>query len=112
MVVIFSFLGFYTTFLFAFSQLVVDTNAPVVICPDDIYLTIKIGEVGHTVEFAEPTVVDDSGVANQVSASHSSGDFFLLGETIVTYQFADNSGNVGSCSFIISITDGKQEKIY
>ena len=34
-------------------------------CAADIYLTIKTGEVGHTVEFAEPTVLDVYGVANQ-----------------------------------------------
>ena len=34
------------------TKIVVDTNAPVVTCPADIYLTIKTGEVGHTVEFA------------------------------------------------------------
>ena len=51
--------------LFAFSQLVVDTSAHVMTCAADIYLTIKTVEVGHTVEFAEPSVSDVYGVTNQ-----------------------------------------------
>ena len=76
-------------------------------CPNDIVFTITTGEGGSTIDFDVPTAIDNSGVANQISQTATPGSFFGLGETSVTYRFADNSGNVGSCTFIITITDGK-----
>ena len=79
------------------------------VCPEDILVTILSGTTnGATVEWIEPVATDNSGNApNLVSQTHQSGSFFILGSTIVTYQFADNSGNVGSCSFSVIVEDGK-----
>ncbi|XP_072018428.1 uncharacterized protein [Amphiura filiformis] len=83
----------------------IDDVNPVVTCPANIEITIRSGEGGTTIEFTEPTATDDSGTANRVSFTHQSSDFFPIGTTTVTYRFADNSGNVGSCSFEIVVSD-------
>ncbi len=84
----------------------VDDQPPVVVCPHDIEITIRTGEGGATITYTEPVVTDDSGTANRISASHQPGDFFPLGRHTVTYRYSDNSGNIGSCSFEVLVSDG------
>ena len=83
-----------------------DTTPPVVDrCPDSFILNQQPGSPSRVVTWIEPIAVDDSGVAPRVIQSHFSGDEFSLGTTEVTYSFVDDSQNVATCSF--SITIGK-----
>ena len=86
-----------------------DTVPPVVTCPEDIVVTILTGSAsGAPVEWIEPVAVDNSGTANLISQTQQSGAFFGIGQTSVTYRYADNSGNVGSCTFTVTVEDGKR----
>ncbi len=75
-------------------------------CPAPIQLTILTGLGGANVDWDEATAVDNSGSATLVSRSDSPGAFFPVGERSVTYTFSDPSGNIGTCSFTITITEG------
>ncbi|XP_072037686.1 uncharacterized protein [Amphiura filiformis] len=83
----------------------VDTSPPMVICPEDVHLTILTGMGGSGISWVEPTVTDNSGNAFLRSQSHTSGQYFEVGMTSVAYMYADFSGNTGSCSFLVSITE-------
>ncbi len=90
-----------------FVLFLVDTLPPEVICPEDILLTILTGMGGSGISWVEPTVTDNSGNAFLRSQSHTSGQYFEVGITTVTYTYADFSGNTGRCSFLIDVNEGE-----
>ncbi|XP_072172386.1 uncharacterized protein [Diadema setosum] len=81
-----------------------DTTHPTVLCTNDVTRTVELGTAGVEVAYTEPSATDISGTEQVISQSHSSGDFFSVGATTVTYVFADASGNVApTCSFVITV---------
>ncbi|XP_070545132.1 serine-rich adhesin for platelets-like [Ptychodera flava] len=81
-----------------------DTEFPQITCPEDITATTSIGINSNAVTWSNPVATDDSGCA-KVSSSRDPGSIFSLGETVVTYEAVDPSGNKDSCSFIVEMTD-------
>ena len=75
-------------------------------CPSDVAATTECNTAGRNVTWQPATATDDSGTATLVSQSHQVGQFFVVGTTIVTYVFADPSGNTGSCSFTVTVNEG------
>ena len=84
----------------------VDFTPPVVTCPEDIVREIGLEVNGLNVPFTEATATDNSGSVSLVTRSHRPNDRFPVGQTTVMYTFEDPSGNRGSCSFTITITQG------
>ena len=85
----------------------VDMEPPVISgCPNDQTVTIELGTVTGEAFWITPTATDDSGVANLVVQTHSSGDEFPIMSTVVTYLFADESGNIAFCFFTITVETG------
>ncbi|XP_041457583.1 mucin-17-like [Lytechinus variegatus] len=80
-----------------------DNIPPVVNCPPDVTETVELGTSSRQVSFDTPVVSDNSGSFSLVQASHQPGDSFTTGTTRVTYTYADGSGNIASCSFVINI---------
>jgi len=72
-------------------------------CPSDIYVS-EAGECEMPATWTEPTVTDNCELLS-VSSSHSSGDMFPSGPTVVTYTATDACGNVTTCSFTVNVTD-------
>ncbi len=83
----------------------VDDVAPV-INSQDTTVTVPLGSPGRTVDFAEPTVTDNSGSASLVSRTRSPNDFFPVGTNPVTYTFTDPSGNTASTTFNVIVIEG------
>ncbi|XP_041472918.1 hyalin isoform X10 [Lytechinus variegatus] len=84
----------------------VDTTPPVVTVPNNVISqTVELGQSGTNVNFPEPTATDISGTANLVSRTNQPGDFFPVGQTVVTYTFQDPSGNPASGSVTIIIVE-------
>ncbi|KAJ8041828.1 Hyalin [Holothuria leucospilota] len=81
----------------------IDTTEPSVTCVDDVQQTVELGESGTIIFWTEPSATDISGTESLVSRSHSSGSTFSVGETIVTYIFADRAGNSATCIFRVVI---------
>jgi len=54
--------------------------------------------------WTEPTATDNCSVAS-LSSTHSPGDLFAIGTTLVTYTAVDPSGNSSTASFSVTVTD-------
>ena len=59
------------------------------------------------VHFPDATATDDSGTVVLICRSHDPGDTFPVGDTAVTYNFSDGSGNTASCTFVVLIITGR-----
>ena len=90
-----------------FCCIAVDSIPPTVSCIDDFTRSIGLNLGGASVSWFEPTASDNSGVVSLASRTHAPGAFFAVGNTDVTYRFVDGSGNGASCTFTISVEEGK-----
>ena len=68
---------------------------------------VELGTPGLSVVYPEPTASDISGVANLVSRTAQPGDFFPVGQTVVTYTYEDPSGNPASGTVTVNVVEGK-----
>ncbi len=88
----------------SFTVTVEDDELPVIICPDDIIVGVKPDTCGAFVVWDLPTVLDNCpGVST--TSTNIPGDFFPLGNTVVTYTVVDSAGNSLDCSFNITVQD-------
>ena len=83
-----------------------DHEAPVIACPGNQTAYTEPGQASATVGFADPRVTDNSGEHLTITCDAESGSQFKIGETNVTCQAEDPSGNLASCSFTVNI-EGK-----
>ena len=58
------------------------------------------------VHWVEPSAIDASMIVKS-NRSHTSGDSFPTGSTMVVYRFYDDSFNEAFCNFHVNITIGK-----
>uniref|UniRef100_A0A8D2Q1E1 Sushi, von Willebrand factor type A, EGF and pentraxin domain containing 1 n=1 Tax=Varanus komodoensis TaxID=61221 RepID=A0A8D2Q1E1_VARKO len=85
-----------------FSIIVIDIEPPVIDkcrSPPQIQTTEK----EYRVTWEEPQFSDNSGMALTITKSHSPGDLFRKGETVVQYTATDSSGNNRTCELHIVI---------
>ena len=61
-----------------------------------------------TVVFTDPTATDNVDAAPPVTCSPLSGSVFAFGDTTVDCTSTDVAGNVGNCSFVVTV--GGNEK--
>ena len=54
----------------------------------------------------EPIVEDFSGHVIVLLQTHSSGSFFPIGTTTVSYIFRDHDNNMATCSFSVTVFAG------
>ena len=62
------------------------------------------GACGTSASWTEPEISDNCEIAS-LTKSHEPGDFFEVGETLVTYTLVDGSGNETSIDFLVSVED-------
>ncbi|XP_072051833.1 hyalin-like [Amphiura filiformis] len=74
-------------------------------CPESFEVQTQPGETAATASWTEPTATDDSEPVTS-TRSHSPGQIFPPGMTVVTYEFFDAVRNRNTCTFIITVTDG------
>ncbi|NRA76413.1 MAG: HYR domain-containing protein, partial [Planctomycetes bacterium] len=72
--------------------------------PAPITAISDAGQCGATISWDEPVATDNCQPVG-LGSDHTSGDFFDVGTTLVTYSVSDPSGNVTEESFMISISD-------
>lgn len=83
-----------------------DVTPPLVACPANINVPTNFGVCGAQVTFANPTALDECGIASITQTSGlASGSTFPIGENTVIFEATDNSGNITTCSFTITVTD-------
>ena len=81
-----------------------DDEAPMLFdCPSDTTVMSNLS-CEAIVSWLEPTAVDDCGMVT-ITSTHSPGDTFEVGITVVTYTATDGCGNFITCSFDV-IVDG------
>uniref|UniRef100_A0ABM5FRU3 Sushi, von Willebrand factor type A, EGF and pentraxin domain-containing protein 1 isoform X2 n=1 Tax=Pogona vitticeps TaxID=103695 RepID=A0ABM5FRU3_9SAUR len=85
-----------------FSIKVVD-NEPPVIDKCRSPPTVQVSEKEYRVTWDEPQFSDNSGASLSIAKSHSPGDLFPKGETVVQYTATDSSGNNRTCELHIVI---------
>ncbi len=81
-----------------------DTEAPQVICPQNIVLETMPGMCSVVADWETPQFTDNCG-ASVTNVSHESGDEFPIGTTIVSYNIADDAGNTAVCSFEVIVEE-------
>jgi gliding motility-associated-like protein len=88
----------------SFNVTVVDDSAPVITeCPSNITIAAD-ASCQSVVNWTPPTASDNCAVVSFVS-THSPGDAFHTGTTVVSYSATDEAGNISTCSFTVSVID-------
>jgi HYR domain/Secretion system C-terminal sorting domain/SprB repeat len=82
---------------------IVDTELPVVTCPENIVVCPSDNQVNYQPATAQDNCLILSGQWAQTSGLPS-GAMFPVGTTEQTFTFTDASGNLGSCSFSVTVT--------
>ena len=80
-----------------------DHEVPVIACPGNQTFDTEPGQAYATVVYTDPQVTDNSGGTPTITCDVESGSQFEIGETNVTCQAEDPSGNLASCSFTVDI---------
>ncbi|MCB0535077.1 MAG: T9SS type A sorting domain-containing protein [Lewinellaceae bacterium] len=81
-----------------------DNLPPTVDCPSDIVACWNENTVSYDAPVAQDNCLINGGTWN-LEEGLPSGSTFPVGETKQVYTFTDANGNVGSCNFIVGITE-------
>jgi hypothetical protein len=76
--------------------------APTINCPQDITVNADLGNCFAVLEFSFPAA-DDCTANPTVSSFPSSGGQFPNGTSIVVARATDDSGNTGTCAFLVNV---------
>ncbi|XP_071959490.1 uncharacterized protein [Antedon mediterranea] len=91
----------------SFYVIVTDNYEPVISgCPDSLMFYTDPGQASGTANWTEPTAFDNSGYFSW-DISHQPLSTFPIGETWVSYNATDNSGNTDYCWFVVVIIDNE-----
>jgi gliding motility-associated-like protein len=89
-----------------FTVTVVDNEAPVVECPENITVTVGFGIESSIVEYSMAETTDNcSGETITMTNGIASGEEFPLGVTTITFEVTDASGNTSECSFTVTVEE-------
>lgn len=80
----------------------VDTELPTAICPSDVNMLLPATSSGVNITWVAPILLDNCGIRKSV-LTNVSGSFFSLGNHSVTCYVFDTSGNMGNCSFAVTV---------
>ena len=88
-----------------FNVVVQDNADPEILdCPSADIIASADESCQAFVNWAAPTASDNCSLASFTS-SHSPGDAFPLGTTVVIYTATDGSGNIATCAFNVVVND-------
>jgi len=97
---------------FSFTVTVTENEAPVVTGPGNINVNTAAGTCTAVVNYTFPTATDNCSAGGVVQiAGLGSGSTFPLGTTTNTFRSTDPSGNVGTYSFDVTVTDNQDPVI-
>ncbi|MES2800793.1 MAG: HYR domain-containing protein [Bacteroidota bacterium] len=88
---------------------VLDTQAPTITCPSNITVSAGGGSCSATgINLGTPITADNCSVA---SVTNNAPVIFPLGNTTVTWTVTDGSGNITSCTQIVTVVDNENPVI-
>ncbi|MBZ9730950.1 HYR domain-containing protein [Salegentibacter sp. JZCK2] len=94
----------------SFTVTVIDNEAPVIACPENILLNVEFGTEAVVVNYDTISVSDNcSETSIELIEGFASGEEFPVGETRVTYEVTDAAGNSASCSFTVIVEEDPEE---
>lgn len=90
-----------------FSITVTDTEAPSIVCPNNVALNTSANSCSAIATWNVPIITDNCpGTIVTQTAGQASGSTFPLGVSTISYLATDIAGNTSSCSFTVTVTDG------
>ncbi|MCB0668628.1 MAG: HYR domain-containing protein, partial [Saprospiraceae bacterium] len=89
----------------------VDNTPPVLTCPANIMVNNTTGMCGASVTYTAPSASDNCTSSLTVVCSPPSGSFFPVGTTTVTCTSLDAAGNMGMCTFTVTVNDAESPTI-
>ncbi|MBK9641385.1 MAG: HYR domain-containing protein [Saprospiraceae bacterium] len=96
----------------SFTVTVTDTEAPQIVCPNNITVSTDAGLCTAVVNYTTPVGTDNCpGVTTARIAGLASGAAFPKGTTTVTYEATDAGGVKASCSFTVTVNDNELPQI-
>ena len=95
----------------SFTVTVIDTEAPVVVCPADIVINNDTGQCAAAVTWNPVTATDNCAIDTLIGSAMS-GDTFSVGSHVVTFVATDVSGNADTCSFNIDVIDNEAPVVF
>ena len=87
-----------------FTVWVIDTVAPLLVCPDDFQVTAD-ADCSADVDFSLPLAFDNCDQNVAMDGDYAPGANFPAGPTTVTYYATDDFGNAAVCTFTITVAD-------
>ena len=94
--------------------IVEDNNDLTITCPDDITVSNDPGLCEAFVVVPLPDTMDNCGVMNLVNDYTNTANasaVYPVGTTFVTYTVTDDSGNMVTCSFTVTVEDNEDPEI-
>ena len=86
----------------SFTITVIDSIAPIINCPSNIIVNAANSQ-GAIVNYSSPIGSDNCSFTIYRISGLASGSFFPIGESTVTYEIKDASGNISTCSFQVKV---------
>lgn len=86
---------------------VADLTPPTVVCPANIVVANDFNQCGAIVTFPPPTATDFCSAVTNLTATPPPGSFFPVGVNVVQCTATDAAGNVGGCSFTVTVRDAQ-----
>ncbi|MBI1835872.1 MAG: HYR domain-containing protein, partial [Flavobacteriia bacterium] len=86
---------------------VMDNELPVAICPNDTTINNDLTMCSAVFNYPYPTITDNCSVVDTLFTGLVSGSVFPLGTSTQTFDVTDGSGNVGTCSFDVTVIDAE-----
>ena len=80
-----------------------DHEAPVIVCPVNQTVITQPSQANATVVWTDPQATDNSGQNLTIACDADSGNDFKIGETEVTCEAVDPTGNQATCTFTVKI---------
>ena len=84
-----------------------DNIPPMVTCPSDITRPVPEGVTFLAVTFPNAVATDNSGIVSLDGVEPPSGSSFPVGTTNVTFSYSDPRGNIGTCTFTVTVYVGE-----
>ena len=103
-------LKLFNFFVLLIMKLNIDQEAPVIACPVNRTVNTQTSQAYAHVVWTDPQVTDNSGEIPTMTCDADSGSQFRIGETEVTCQAVDPTGNQATCTFTVEI-EGKRSII-
>ena len=83
---------------------ILDNEAPNLdMCPLNQTLDTQAGQSTAIAVWEHPSASDNSGDKPNITCDSFSRSEFIIGQTLVTCEAIDSSGNLNSCSFQINV---------